>query len=577
LFVFFLILAGPAQAQTNVLTHHYNNQRTGWNQNETLLTPSNVSSLQLQASVRLDDQVDAQPLLFNGVVYVVTENNTVYAIDAASGNVIASTNLGPSVTTPTFGCNSGHVGITSTPVIDPNSGTLYVIAYINDNETPVFRLHALDTGSLKDKVTPRTVAASRKLTNGKIYSFDASVTRQRPGLLLSVNGNVYAGFGSYCDNVGANISRGWLLGWQGGSLRPVGAKLNNRQAQSPNDFFLTSIWMSGYGIAEDGSSNLYFATGNSDPSGKSYSFGNLSESVIELSSDLTITKSFFTPYGLVNMEAHDLDMASGGVLLTPDGYAVAAGKVGRMFLLRQGNLGGHAPGNYVVIGRCFCGQSYYQGPDGVGRIVSSGGERLAVWLEPSLQHESTSPQINTGFNTGFFTSVSSNGLQNAIVWAVSRAANTTEVTLFAYDPATASIVFSAAAGTWPNAPLALSNIVPVVANGRVYVASYQQLTIWGLAQGRGAKLAHPLFENPVQLKPGEHDVFGTITAIDGATIRVKKRDGTMISVSTANATTAPLEIDEPVHVVGRRGTKTTLDASWLSRARGGPEIWFPDR
>jgi hypothetical protein len=455
---------------------------------------------------------------------------------------------------------------------------------LGGNNNAVFQLHAIDNGSLRDKIAPRTVAASRKLTNGEIYSFDASVTRQRPGLLLSVNGNVYAGFGTLCDNVSPNIARGWLLGWQGGSLRPVGAKLNNRQAQSANDFFLTSIWMSGYGIAEDGSSDLYFATGNSDPAGKSYSFGNnLSESVIELSADLTTTKSFFTPFGgggLFYMEAHDLDMSSGGVLLTPDGYAVAAGKVGRMFLLRQGNLGGHAPGNYVAsafIGNCLCGESYYEGPDGVGRIVSSGGERIAVWLEPSLRHESTSPQINTVFNTGFFTSVSSNGLRNAIVWAVSRAANNTEVTLFAYDPATASILFSAAAGTWPNAPIAGSNIVPVVANGYVYVASYQQLTIWGLAQGRGAKLAHPFIRESGAAEPGEHDIFGTITAIDGTTIRVKKRDGTMISVSTANATTAPLKIDEPVQVVGRTGTKTILDASWVSGAKGGPEIWFPDR
>jgi hypothetical protein len=250
-----------------------------------------------------------------------------------------------------------------------------------------------------------------------------------------------------------------------------------------------------------------------------------------------------------------------------------------MFLLRQGNLGGHAPGNYVasaLIGECFCGESYYEGPDGVGRIVSSGGEHITVWLEPSLKQESTSPKLNTVF-TGFFTSVSSNALQNAIVWAVSRPTNTTEVTLYAYDPATASIVFSAAAGTWPNAPDASSNIVPVVANGHVYVASYRQLTIWGLVQGAGARLAHPLSENPVRLKPGEHDVFGTITAVDGTSISLKKRDGTMISVSTTNATAAPLELDEPVQVVGRRGTKTTLDASWISRAKGSPEIWFPDR
>ena len=124
------------------------------------------------------------------------------------------------------------------------------------------------------------------------------------------------------------------------------------------------------------------------------------------------------------------------------------------------------------------------------------------------------------------------------------------MTLFAYDPATASIVFSAAAGTWPNAPLALSNIVACL--------RCQLPTANDLGTGpRAVRSSHPLFENPVQLKPGEHDVFGTITAIDGTTFGVKKRDGTMISVSTANAAAAPLELDEPVQVVGRRGTKTS--------------------
>jgi hypothetical protein len=451
------------------------------------------------------------------------------------------------------------------------------MGYINHHGKPVFQLHALDTRSLTDKIAPRIVAASRKLTNGEVYSFDASVTRQRPGLLLSVNGNVYAGFGSFCDYVSPNISRGWLLGWRGSSLAPIGAHLNNTNGQSPNDYFLTSIWMSGYGIAEDGSSNLYFATGNSDPNGKSYNFGNRSESVIELSSDLTITKSFFTPDGFVNLEAQDLDMASGGVLLTPDGYAVAAGKVGRMFLLRQGKLGGHAPGNYVasaLIGQCWCGESYYRGSDGVGRIISSGNDRIAVWLEPSLKNESESPALDA--NTGFFTSVSSNGNQHAIVWAVDRPSDTTELTLYAYDPTAASMVFSAAAGTWPNTVFHQANIVPVVANGHVYVASYRQLTIWGLTPGSGVKLAHPAFKNPVQLEPGEHDVFGTITAINGTTITVRKRDGTMISVSTANSTNSPLTIGGPVQLVGR-GVGTGIEARWVSRAKGGPAVWFPDR
>jgi outer membrane protein assembly factor BamB len=593
--VFFVIMAGPAYAQQNVLTYKYNNQRTGWNNNETVLTSGNVSGLQLQASVSLDDQSDAQPLVFNGTVYVVTENNSVYAIDPDSGQVIASTNFGSPVTTNAIGCNSGHVGITSTPVIDPGSGTLYVMVYAyNGSGNPTYQLHALDTGSLADRVTPATVAASGTLANGKPYSFDASVTRQRPALLLSVDGNIYAGFGSYCDNPPTvpGLTRGWLLGWQGvqGSspLAPIGARLNNKNARSLNDFFLSGIWMSGSGVAEDGSANLYFATGNSDPSGKSYNVtSNLSESVIEESPDLTTTESFFTPFGgdgVRHLEENDLDMAAGGVLLTPDGYVAAAGKAGQMFLLRQGNLGGHALGNYVArrnIGICLCGESYYQGADGAGRIVSSGGDQnITVWFEPSFRKESASPTLNG--SAGFFTSVSSNGSQNAIIWAVDRPANgnPAEVTLYAYDPATASVVFSAAAGTWPNASDGNPNIVPVVANGQVYVASYKQLTIWGLpaptAPAAVVKLAHPAFQNPVQLASGEHDIFGTVTAIDGTTITVKKRDGTTISVNTTNATTGPPMIDEPVQVVGR-GSKTELDAKWVARAKPQPKIWFPDR
>jgi hypothetical protein len=172
--------------------------------------------------------------------------------------------------------------------------------------------------------------------------------------------------------------------------------------------------------------------------------------------------------------------------------------------------------------------------------------------------------------------VSSNGNQNAIIWAVIQSPDTMELTLYAYDPAAASVAFSAAAGTWPNAAVAAANTVPVVANGHVYVASYQQLTIWGLTQGASSKLAHPAFKNPVQLKPGEHDVFGTITAINGTIISVKKRDGTLVSVSTANAIIPPLVIDEPVQVM-EIGTKTGFDAKWVARATRSPKIWFPDR
>jgi len=87
LFLIFFIAVRPALAQQQVLTYHYDNQRTGWNQNETILTPATVPGLQLLASVPLDEEVDAQPLIYNGVIYIVTENNSVYAIDT-SGNIL---------------------------------------------------------------------------------------------------------------------------------------------------------------------------------------------------------------------------------------------------------------------------------------------------------------------------------------------------------------------------------------------------------------------------------------------------------------------------------------------------------
>jgi len=252
-----------------------------------------------------------------------------------------------------------------------------------------------------------------------------------------------------------------------------------------------------------------------------------------------------------------------------------------MYLLHQGNLGGHANGNYLArrsIGICLCGESYYN--DGTGHIVSSGGnERIEVWSEPSFQLQSSSRPLNG--EAGFFTTVSSNGSQNAIIWAVDRPAQGNgEVTLYAYDPAMRKIVFSAAAGTWPGGD-AHPNLVPVVANGHVYVASYQQLTIWGLpaaaaAPSRIVKLSHPALKNPVQLQPGEHDIFGTITAMSGTTITIKKRDGTAVSVNTANATTGPLMTGEAVQAVGK-GTNTGLDAKWVARAQGVPNAWFPDR
>jgi len=511
------LTASGQVAPVAVTTYHYDNKRTGWNPNETTLTPSSLASASfgLLHTVTLDDQVDGQPLIVPGVnivagnsqgihdvVYVASEGNTVYAIDAHSGAVLLNPNFGSPVPRP-LGCNNNgpNVGINSTPVIDLGSNTMYVIIYTNDATGPAYRIHALDLGSLTDKVPPQLVSASHTLVDGTTYHFNSTYQRQRPGLLLA-NGNVYAGFGSFCDYA-ANLSRGWLLGWETGSLAPLAAnEIFDTQVTSANSFFLTAIWMSGYGLATDDSGNVLFVTGNSDPSGTTYDgVTNMQESVVKVSPDLTTVLDLFTPMNQSTLDQHDTDFGSGGVMLLPDQtgsfphLAVAAGKTGTMFLMNADNLGGYSPTKNNVlgaysIGGCWCGQSYFVDTDLLPRVVSSGGHTVNVWKltqspQPYLTNVTTSGSIGGKQNPGFFTTISSNGKTNPIIWALSHpvSSSNSTINLFAFNPdaggSKMTQLFKGGAGSWPNTG-GNSNLIPVVANGQVYVASNKQLQIFGL-------------------------------------------------------------------------------------------------
>src|SRR5580693_1715908 len=462
--------ASPASSQKAITTYHVDNHRSGWNSWETVLTPANVgsSSFGLLQTVVLDDQVDGQPLFVpavtitagssqgvHDVVYVATENNTIYAIDAEAGTVLLNPNFGAPVAHPT-GCSkkSPSVGINSTPVIDLTSNTLYVVIYTQDSTGPAYRIHALDLGSLTDKVSPQLVVASHTLTDGTTFNFNATYQRQRPALLLS-NGYIYAGFGSFCDYA-ANVSRGWLLGWSTGTLTPLpGNQLFDTQATSPDSFFLSSIWMSGYGPATDDSGNILFVTGNSDYSGTTYDgVSNIQESVVKVSSDLTTVLDLFTPSNQASLDESDQDFGSGGVLVLPDQtgstphMAVAAGKAGSLFLMNEDSLGGYSTkknnvlGTYSISG-CWCGQSYFVDPsDGLSRVVTSGGRIVQVFKvqtspKPALVKVSQSPTLPASMqNPGFFTSISSNGTASPIIWALSRptSASKNPIYLYAFNP-----------------------------------------------------------------------------------------------------------------------------------------------
>jgi hypothetical protein len=513
-----LFLCASLCAQgANVLTYHNDVSRTGWNSAETALTTSVVgsSSFGLRHQITLDAQVDAQPLVVanltiggavHDVVYVATEGNSVYAIDASSGAILVQRNLGTPAPLPAVCPGTGTVGINSTPVINRVAKTLYVIAYVSVGGISEYYLHALSLKTLADTQTPVVVSASHLLADGTThYSFDAGTVRQRTAL-LNANGNIYAGFAAFCETTNKS-ARGWLLGWNTSALAPLASYLGNQVLpnNAPNDFFLTALWMSGYGPSATPSGNVFFVTGNSDPSGTTYDRTgaiNLSESVVEWSPSQGKVISYFSPTDsgadVATLDRQDLDFGAGGVMLLPKQpgaaphLAVAAGKVGIMYLMKQGSLGGensgHVLGEYEV-GRCWCGPSYFTGADGIGRVVSSGGSNIIVWKvqtspATTLQADAafTSPSIATGQKPGFFTSISSNGTTagTAIIWAVNRpVAGSANVNLFAFDASSGAQLFSATAGTWPQGGNA--NIVPTIANGDVYVASFRTLSIFGLA------------------------------------------------------------------------------------------------
>ncbi len=604
-----------------VTTYHYNNLRTGWDSKESILTDENVNSgsFGLLHGVTLDDQVDTQPLVVpnetttrgvapgkHDVAYVTTENDTVYAIDASSGTVLFQQSLGSPVPTP-LGCNNNgpNVGIDGTPVIDKAANAMYVVAYTMQSSGPAYFIHELNLSNLADVVTPVVVSGSHRLTDGSTFAFNATYQRQRPAL-LEANGNIYAAFGSFCD-FGASMSRGWLLGWKAGSLTPLAAnRLNDTQATSPNSFFLSSIWMSGYGVAADPAGHLFFVTGNSDPSGTTYnSVTNISESVAKVSADLTQLLSFFTPSDVGALDQSDADFGSGGVILLPSAaakvpLAAAAGKEGTLFLLNRKSLGGYTPSgpNHVVdaenIGSCWCGQSYFDAAsDGIPRLVASGGNTVTVWRvqkSPSIKLvlAASSPGLPNGQDPGFFTTISSNGAgPGAIIWALARPQTVPgNVTLFAFaaDPpsgSTLETLFQGAAGTWTSSG-GNANIVPVVANGKVYVASSGQLDIFGLlgASGKAETPGAPVVKAPRAGVGAPHEVTGTLIAISGSHLTLRTRTGKAAHVDASDAIRHERSV---VLVVGKafdaRGTydaSGVLHATTIVRAKPSPGTWPTD-
>ena len=550
-----LIFAAPAAAQTNVVTQHNDNARTGANTNETLLTPANVNQTQFGKlfSYPVDGLVYTQPLYVpnisipgkgtHNVLFVATEHDGVYAFDADSN---AGPNASPlwqiSLLDAAHGAAPGattepplsvddiqpEVGITGTPVIDPATGTLYVVGATAENGTHIQRLHALDITTGAEKISfnsPVQLQASVPGTgtgsSGGTLSFDPYWENQRPGLLL-LNGIVYIAYGAReSESLGPN--HGWILAYNATTLQRTG-----NFCATPNGSG-AGIWMSGSGLAADvvdpinhPYGRMFVATGNgSFNAAPPYTSAmNFSDDLIRL--DLTngalTPVDSFTPFNQDALNRDDRDTSSGGVLLFPDqstgGHThllVQSGKEGRIFLVDRDNMGGYsatsdaivqeippAPSTGYEINGIFGMPAYWNGNV---YFWGSFGDLLKAFSFTNGQLSTTwtarSPQPTGQFFPAPTPVVSANGNTNGIVWTIDGSAWITPgpAVLLANDALNvATLLYSSNQNLDRDNPgVAVRFVVPTVINGKVYVGAEYQVSVYGLLSGSQTAAATPTF------------------------------------------------------------------------------------
>ena len=514
----FAAIAVPVFAQVAVTTQHNDNYRTGQNTNETVLTPANVNVEQFGKlfTQAVDGYVYAQPLYVpnvnipgqgtHNVVYVATEHDSVFAFDADNNS---GQNAAPlwqaSFIDPAKGITTipshdvsctdlvPEVGITSTPVIDPSTNTMYVLVRTKENGSYVQRLHALDiTMGTEKSGSPVVIQAKVKGTGdgSKYITFDTLRQAQRPGLLLQ-NGDVFIGWASHCDN---GPYHGWLMAYDAQTLQQKGVWNSTPNGSEGG------IWQAGAGIAVDSGNNVYVPTGNGtfdvNERGKDYG-----DSIIKLdfsAAGKLHVLDYFTPYDQNYLNRNDVDQGSGGVLLIPDRpgtkyphLLIQAGKLGTVYVLDRDKMGHFHSGNddqtvehlIGAVGGMWAMPAFWN--DSV--YFGGAGDNLKIFsFDPQSGLLSQTPISTSSASFGFpgmTPSISSNGTTDGILWAIdSEYYGQGSSILYAYDATNLNnFLYSSTQDSGRDDPGgAVKFTVPTVANGKVYVGAVKGLSVYGL-------------------------------------------------------------------------------------------------
>jgi hypothetical protein len=327
--------------------------------------------------------------------------------------------------------------------------------------------------------------------------------------LLEANANIYVALGSHCD-ANSSTTHGWVLAYNAATLQETGSLVDLTNANgggSFNNFFLGSPWMGGYGPAADASGNIYFATGNGPFDG----VNNFSMSVMEVPGNLNLGgASYFTPIQEAADSLADADLGSGGVMVLPDQpgptphILIAGGKCGVAngcfkYILNRDAMGGQQTGNAGALwngstgGGIWGGPAYFTDASGTQHVVYGTGTPLSTYnLNVSPFSLSVQSSANVGClecrDQGSQPIVSSNGTTSgsAIVWALQTPGNSGgTISLYAFNALNmSSVLFNAPAGSW-NPTVGASYIggaliSPLVVDGRVYVPTDGQVSVFGL-------------------------------------------------------------------------------------------------
>jgi len=520
----------------NITTFHVDTNRSGLNDQETVLTTANVAPATFGKlfSCPVDGYVYGAPLILsnqtiNGVkhnvLYVATENDSVYAYDAdtcGGGTPLWKVSLLQSGETPLADeAILPYAGVTSTPVINATSGTLYVVSTEESSSAGgTFRLSALnvDTGAQKFG-GPMTINASVAATNSDsvngVQTLDTSCL-QRAALLLA-NGNVYIGLGG-CHS-------GWLLAYKASTLAQVGVFNASPNLSGEGGFASAGgIWMGGAGPVADSDGNVYVSTGNGPWDGQTAwgdSVLKFGRTPVSGANGTMQPIDYFTPSIYQFMDCFDADLAAGGLLLIPGSTTlIAGGKTGTMYLVDSANLGHESSNdagalqeqvwgagltaggtyqqscqdstgtNYANIAsyEIFGSTAYFNGAAYLGVTPTStsapGGVRQFDFTSTLSPQSDTSDYQNEGtYGTSPF--ISANGTSDGIVWYINQGnplqnatkASPTSASLVAFDASNyPTQLYSSTTNSGDTPGYGIKFSSPVVANGKVYISTGTDLT-----------------------------------------------------------------------------------------------------